>query len=188
MDDRASRRQQLLEVLVRKGLEQRDEPFQLTSGAWSRDYVDGKRALADGADLELAARVVLDVVDEAGIGPIDAAGGLTMGADHLSHAVAIVGGLQWFSVRKRAKEHGRKQAVEGAVVQPGMRVLLLDDVVTTGGSIGQALEAIEATGATVVGAVTLADRGDRAAELFASRGVPYLPLLTYRDLGIEAVS
>lgn len=188
MTERARRRQRLLEVLRRQGLEQREEPFQLTSGAWSRDYLDGKRALAAGADLELAARVVLDVVDDAEVGPVDAAGGLTMGADHLAHAVAIVGSLRWFSVRKRPKEHGREQAVEGAVVEPGTRVLLLDDVVTTGGSVVQALDAIERTGATVVGAVTLCDRGDRAAASFAVRGVPYLPLFTYRDLGIEPVS
>ncbi len=180
-------RQRLIEIIRDHGLEERAEPFQLTSGAWSRDYVDGKRALARGVDLELAGRAMLEATKEIGAFPFDAVGGLTMGADHLSHAVAIASGARWFSVRKQAKEHGKKQSVEGAGLEPGLRVLLVDDVVTTGGSIKQAFRAVTETGVTVVGAVTLVDRGDVAARFFAEHDVPYAPLATYRDLGIDPV-
>ncbi|MEZ5171222.1 MAG: phosphoribosyltransferase family protein [Acidimicrobiia bacterium] len=186
--DRSELRQQLVAIIRRDGLETRDEPFQLTSGAWSRDYIDGKRALAAGADLALAARAALEALTDAGVEHFDAAGGLTMGADHLSHAIAVVSGARWFSVRKKAKGHGKGQAVEGAVLEPGMAVLLVDDVVTTGGSIQQAFHAVGDTGVDVVAALTLVDRGEVAPAFFADRGVTYVPLATYRDLGIDPVA
>jgi orotate phosphoribosyltransferase len=77
--------------------------------------------------------------------------------------------------------------VEGAKVGRGWRVLLVDDVVTTGGSIRKACEEIEQIGAEVVGAVTLVDRGEVAAKYFDGRSIPYRPVVTYRDLGIEPV-
>ncbi len=184
---RTELRRALIDVVRTAGLETRDEPFQLTSGAWSRDYIDGKRALASGADLELAARAAVEAVAQAGVGEFDAVGGLTMGADHLSHAIAMVSGSRWFSVRKKAKEHGKGRAVEGAVLEPRMSVLLVDDVVTTGGSIQQAFEAVADTGVAVVAALTLVDRGEVATRFFAEQSVTYVPLATYRDLDIEPV-
>ncbi|HWC10306.1 MAG TPA: phosphoribosyltransferase family protein, partial [Acidimicrobiales bacterium] len=101
--------------------------------------------------------------------------------------VAVVSGARWFSVRKEAKGHGRRRAVEGAELRAGVAVLLVEDVVTTGRSMLQALDAVEATGATVVLAVTLLDRGDVAGRSLAERDVSYAPLATYRDLGIDPV-
>ena len=184
----SDRREQLIEILRTRGLERRREPFRLTSGALSHDYFDGKRALADGADLELAAQVIVDTLDERGLWPVDAVGGLTMGADHVAHALAVVGKTRWFSVRKQAKNHGKKQAVEGATIGAGTRVLLVDDVVTFGGSIQQAFHAVADTGATIVAAVCLVDRGKVGRAFFADQGVAYLPLATYSDLGIDPVS
>lgn len=66
-------------------------------------------------------------------------------------------------------------------------MLLVDDVVTTGGSIDKAWKAIREQGADVVAVATLVDRGDVATELFETNGVPYFPLVTYRDLGIPPV-
>ena len=117
----------------------------------------------------------------------EAAGGLTMGADPLAHAVAMVSDSSWFSVRKEAKSHGRRHLVEGAPLGPGTAVLLLEDVVTTGASILQALDAVEDTGAHVVLAATLLDRGDQAARRLAERAVAYRPLATYRDLEIAPI-
>ena len=169
----AGLRRQVLEVVRRLGYVRREEAFQLSSGGWSHDYVDGKRALAGGAELRLAAEAVVATAAELGIA-FDAVGGLTMGADPLAHAVAVVSGARWFSVRKEAKGHGRQRAVEGAELGAGVSVL-------------QALDAVEATGATVVLAVTLLDRGDLAGPALAGRGVAYAPLATYRDLGIDPV-
>ena len=108
-----------------------------------------------------------------------------MGADQFAHVVAVLARSEWFVVRKEPKGRGTDKLVEGARVGPGTRVLLVDDVVTTGGSIRKAYEAIVALGATVVAAATLVDRGDVAARFFAERAVPYAPVVTYRDLGIE---
>ena len=182
----AARRAQVLDVLRARGYVHRDEAFQLSSGAWSHDYVDGKRALAGGTELRLAAEAVVAEAADVGIG-FDAVGGLTMGADPLAHAVAVVSGAQWFSVRKEAKVHGRRRAVEGAELGPSVAVLLVEDVVTTGRSLLHALDAVESTGAPVVLAVTLLDRGEQAASALAGRGIPYIPLTTYRDLGIDPI-
>ena len=183
----ADARAQLVEVIRERGLRPLDEPVQLRSGDWSRHFVDGKRALARGADLALAARVLLEATGAAEI-DFDAVGGLTMGADHLAHATAVVAGeVEWFSVRKQAKDRGTRQRVEGAVLGPGRRVLLVEDAVTRAGSIVEALHAVRETGATVVGAVAMVDRGHDGRRVLGEEGVPYVVLVTFDDLGIPPV-
>lgn len=177
---------QVLAIVKERGHLELDEPVQLSSGEMSSHFVDAKRALARGADLELACRAILEVVAEAGV-EFDAVGGLTLGADQFSHGVAIVGHKDWFVVRKQPKGRGTNRRVEGCELGPGVRVLLVDDVVTTGGSIQDAHHAIVAEGAEVVAAVTTIDRGDVAGAFFAELGIPYRPLLTYHDLGIPPV-
>lgn len=167
-----------------RGLVRLAEPVRLASGEMSRDFVDGKAALARGEDLRLVGEVLLESLG--GI-EFDAVGGLTMGADHLAHVVAVVAGREWFVVRKEPKGRGTNKLVEGARVGAGTRVFLVDDAVTTGGSIQRAHAAITDLGATVVAAATLVDRGDVAAEFFAARQIPYFALVTYGDLGIEPV-
>lgn len=176
----------VVRLLRERGYVRRGEPFQLRSGEWSHDYVDGKRALAAGADLKLAATAIVQLAAGESA-EFDAVGGLTMGADPLAHAIAVVSGASWFSVRKAAKDHGRGQRIEGAVLGAGRRVLLLEDVVTTGGSILEALDAVEATGARVVLATALLDRGTQAAGRLSARSVLYRPLCTYRDLQIAPI-
>lgn len=179
-------RDALVKIVKGRGLLVLPEPVQLASGDWSREFIDGKRALADGADLELACRALLELVADTGI-DFDAVGGLTLGADQFAHVSAVLAGKLWFVVRKEPKNRGTKKRIEGADLKPGVRVLLVDDVVTRGGSIIQALEEVQATGATVVCAVTLVDRGEWAAPEFKRRGIPYRPLVTYTDLEIPAV-
>jgi len=180
----ADLRRQVLEVVRALGYVRREEPFRLSSGGWSHDYLDGKRALAGGAELRLAAEAVVAQAEERGIA-FDAVGGLTMGADPLAYSVAVVSGARWFSVRKAAKEHGRGRRIEGAELGPGVAVLLVEDVTSTGRSMLEALDVIEESGATAVLAVTLVDRADVAAGALDARGVPYAPLATYGDLGID---
>jgi len=181
-------RARLLEVVRERGLIQFEEPRELASGELSRDFIDAKKALSRGADLRLACSVIAASVAAAGI-EFDAVGGLTLGADQFSHGIAAVlaDHREWFVVRKQPKGRGTDQLVEGAVLSEGSRVLLVDDIVTTGGSIRTAHERVVATGATVVAAVTLVDRSDIASVFFAEQGVPYLPVFTYRDLGIVPV-
>jgi orotate phosphoribosyltransferase len=148
--------------------------------------MDGKKALARGDHLRDACLAVIALAADEGV-EYDAVGGMTLGADSFSHGIAVLTGVPWFVVRKQTKEHGTTRRIEGAALGPGTRVLLIDDVATTGGSILAALEAVQAVGAIVSLAVTLVDRGEQTAPKFAELGVAYRPLLTYRDLGIEPV-
>jgi orotate phosphoribosyltransferase len=179
--------QESVVAIVREhGLEHRDEPFTLTSGELSHDYMDGKKALARGDHLRQACLAVVALAADEGV-EFDAVGGMTLGADSFAHGIAVLTGTPWFVVRKQTKEHGTSRRIEGATLGAGTRVLLIDDVATTGGSILAALEAVQAVGATVSLAVTLVDRGEQTAPKFAELGVRYRPVLTYRDLGIEPV-
>ncbi len=181
-------RSRLLAVVHDRALLHFDEPRQLSSGEMSTVFIDAKAGLSRGADLRLACEVIAESVASAGIA-FDAVGGLTLGADQFAHGIATVlgGDIEWFVVRKQPKGRGTNQLVEGARLAPGRRVLLVDDVVTTGGSIRQAHDRVIETGAEIVAAVTLLDRGDVAGRFFAEREVPYLPVFTYSDVGIEPV-
>ncbi len=179
------RRAALLDLLVNRGLIRLDEPVELSSGARSRYFLDGKKALAAGRDLALACQCMADLAAGAAI-PFDAVGGLTLGADQFAHGIAIVDDAEWFVVRKQPKGRGTDRFVEGADLD-GKRILLVDDVITTGGSSLVAKKRVDAEGGEVVLATTLVARSDKPAERFGKEGVPFLPVFTYADLGIPAV-
>jgi orotate phosphoribosyltransferase len=185
LDDRA----RLLDVVRTRALIQFDEPRELSSGELSRDFIDAKAGLSRGEDLRLACSVIAGSVAAAGI-EWDAVGGLTLGADQFAHGIVthLADDHEWFVVRKQPKGRGTNRLVEGAALGPGSRVLLVDDIVTTGGSIQQAHQHVLDTGATVVAAVTLVDRSDIAARYFDQHQVRYLPVFTYHDLGIVPVA
>lgn len=185
-DSLAEGRRRVIQLLKDLGHEKRTKPFRLSSGELSQDYVDGKRAIANGRDLQLVAQVILQLVTSR-VGEFDAVGGLTMGADPLAHGVSMLSGKDWFSVRKEPKQHGSQRLIEGVRLASGMRVLLLDDVVTTGKSILQAVNAIEEMGVTVVLAISLLDRGNTAKQRLEQKGIPYEPLTTYSDLEIAPI-
>lgn len=176
-------RSQIIQLVKTRGYRYSPEPFRLASGQFSHDYIDGKLAVARGADLKLVAEAIVAQSKE----PFDAVGGLTMGADALAHAVALIAECEWFTVRKEPKGRGLNRWIEGARLTAAHRVLLVDDVVTTGGSIRKAYEHVVEEGAKVVSVVTLVDRGDVARGDFESRSVEYNALVTYGDLGIERV-
>lgn len=192
-ENAARARGDLLEVIRSRGLLHFDEPRQLSSGEMSHDFIDAKRALANGTHLWLAASVICESL--AGLGlDFDSVGGLTMGADHLAHAVSLYRSVQdnvpteWFVVRKAPKGRGTNQTVEGAILGPDNRVLLVDDIVTTGGSIVKAHKQVRhETGAQIVAAVTMVDRSGLANEYFDAEHIPYLPVFTYLDLDIKPV-
>lgn len=181
----AERRAELLELLTQRGLIHLDEPVELSSGARSRYFLDGKKALAKGRDLALACQCMADLAAETGV-EFDAVGGLTLGADQFAHGIAIVDDAEWFVVRKQPKGRGTDRYVEGADLD-GKRVLLVDDVITTGGSSLIARERIIAEGGIVVLATTLVARSDEPHDQFGAAGVRFRPLFTYEDLGIPAV-
>jgi orotate phosphoribosyltransferase len=175
---------EVIEIVRARGHQRLTEPVQLASGEMSLDFVDGKRALEEGEDLEKACRAMLELVDRI---EFDAIGGLTLGADQFAHVMAVIAKRRWFVVRKAVKGRGTNRRVEGANLTQGVKALLVDDVVTTGSSIREAYDVITELGATVVGAVTLVDRGERASQMFRTEGIPYFAVATYKDLGIEPV-
>lgn len=176
-----STRRSLAELVLATGYERRDEPFQLSSGGWSHDYVDGKFAIASGGALRTASEAAVEAIGE----PFDAVGGPTMGADALAHGMSLLTRASWFSVRKEAKGHGRRAWVEGARLESGDRVVIVEDVVSTGASLLRAVEKVIELGVTVIAATALLDRSPQVSERFASAGIEWIPLLTWEDLGIE---
>ena len=157
--------------------------FTLKSGAKSSWFLDTKQTACRPEGIVLVADVALSIV------PADATaiGGLTMGADPVAYGIAAVGAtrgrsLRSFSVRKEAKDHGVTGRIAGAL-QPGDRVVITEDTVTRGTSIMEAVDAVEAFGATVVFITVIVDRGGTCADLAAARGISFVPMLTAPDLG-----
>ncbi len=175
------RKAELVALVKEQGYERRSEPFRLTSGGWSHDYIDGKYALSRGPALRRAAEAAQEVL---GV-EFCAVGGPTMGADALAHAVSILSGCGWFSVRKEAKGHGRQAWVEGSRLREGDAVVMVEDVVSTGASLLRAAGRLDELGVRVVAATALVDRSPKVLEAFDAAGIPWRPLLTWEDLQIE---
>ncbi|NOX22367.1 MAG: orotate phosphoribosyltransferase [Actinobacteria bacterium] len=173
-------------ILGQRAISEFDDPIELASGQMSRFFVDAKAGLSRADDLRVACLAIHAVVKSAGI-EYDAVGGLTLGADHLCVGVALASGKEWFIVRKEAKKRGTARRIEGAQLEVGRRVLVVEDVVSTGGSLFSAIDAIVATGAEVVAACTLVDRGDLAEEVLKKRGIPYFAISSFLDFGMPPV-
>ena len=150
-------RQELLEMLAHKSF--RLGEFQLSSGSTSDYYIDCRATTLDARGARLVGEVFLDEIREQGW-EADAIGGLTMGADPIVVAVAVTSGtMHGFLVRKAEKEHGTGQRIEG-FREKGARVVIVDDVCTTGSSTVQAIEAAHEFGFEVVGVMCLVERQD----------------------------
>src|SRR5713101_2649287 len=147
--------QELLRLLATKSFRLGD--FKLSSGASSDYYVDCRTTTLDAKGARLTGQVFLDEIRARGWKP-RAIGGLTMGADPIVVAVAVISGeLHGFLVRKAEKQHGTGQRIEG-FRQKGARVVIVDDVCTTGASTVQAIEAAREFGFELVGAMCLVER------------------------------
>ena len=177
---------QALDLVKTHGYVRRDEPFILASGKRSLDYIDGKLAIDTGPRLRVVSTAMIELARQRNM-QFTHVGGLTMGADPLAHGIAMVCDAGWFSVRKEPKPRGRERWIEGSQLDHGHRVLLVDDVVTTGGSIVLAYDRVIETGAEVIGVIPMVDRGEVARRVFEGLGVSYAPLVTYKEIGIEPV-
>lgn len=160
----------------------REGEFTLASGRTSRWYVDARQTTFRGDCIDTVGRSVVEALDTAGITEFDSVGGLAIGADPVTMAVALVAGVRGFAVRKEAKGHGVGGRIAGPLVATD-RVVVVEDTVTTGGSALQALDAIIEFGATVVAVVSLLDRGGELGAVLATREVPYVTVLGAPDLG-----
>lgn len=179
MYDRAA----LINLIKEKGLEFGD--FTLASGKKASFYLDCRRVTLDSQGATLIAAGILEMLGDS---LPDAVGGMAIGADPITGAVITLAGIQGkplrgFIVRKEAKAHGKGRDVEGPI-KAGDQVIIVEDVVTTGGSSLQAIEKVEACGLKVLGVIAIIDRLEGGQEAFASRGISLRTLLTIRDLGI----
>ena len=153
----------------------------LTSGRTARYYIDAKRAILRPAGFLALGEIVAAKARE---WEATAVGGLTMGADPVACAALAAGfdGKAFF-VRKEVKQHGLARAIEGPVLDPGDRCLVVEDVVTTGGSTIQAIEALHEAGHQIVGVVSVLDRLAGGAErIAAAAAAPYHPATTIDDV------
>jgi len=162
--------------------------FRLASGREASFYLDAKQVVLDSHGAMLVGRAILERLRS--LGPLPAAvGGMSIGADPITSAVITMAGveglpLKGFMVRKEPKDHGTKKYVEGPV-EPGQRVVIVEDVTTTGGSSLLAIDRVHEFGLVVERVVTVIDRLAGAKDAFAARGIPLESLVTIRDLGIE---
>jgi orotate phosphoribosyltransferase len=159
--------------------------FTLASGKTSSFYINSKKILFHSEAIALLADAFWEKMHDL---DIQAVGGLEVGAIPLTSAIVYryhqAGrNLEGFFVRKQAKDHGSKERIEGVELKPGMRVAIVDDVLTTGGSALQAVQEVERAGATVVAVLCIVDREQGAREAFAK--YTYRPLFTLTDLGIK---
>ncbi|MFZ0952592.1 MAG: orotate phosphoribosyltransferase, partial [Candidatus Sulfotelmatobacter sp.] len=164
--------------------------FKLSSGGTSDYYIDCRTTTLDAKGSRLTGEVFLDEIRKREWKP-QAIGGLTMGADPIVVAVSVVSGeLHGFLVRKAEKQHGTGQRIEG-FREKGARVVIVDDVCTTGASTVQAIEAAREFGFEVVGAMCLVEREEakgRPNVEKAAAPAPFVSIFTARDVRAEHVS
>jgi orotate phosphoribosyltransferase len=178
-----STQKRLLELVLQKAVEKRSEGFVLASGVKSNLYVDLRKISLDPEGINLLGSLVLGKIRE--LAP-DAGfiGGLETGSIPIATAVTLLSQndskpLKAFWVRKKLKDHGMQNMIEGNLVK-GAKVVIVDDVVTTGGSSFQAADAVKDFGANVIQTIAIVDRG--ATENFRKAGIPYFAFLSEKDL------
>jgi orotate phosphoribosyltransferase len=182
-----SPRQDLLRLLAYKSF--RLGEFKLSSGGTSDYYIDCRTTTLDAKGARLTGEVFFDEIRRRGWKP-QAIGGLTMGADPIVVAVSVVSGeLQGFLVRKAEKQHGTGQRIEG-FREKGARVVIVDDVCTTGASTVQAIDVAREFGFQVVGAMCLVEREEakgRPSVEKAASPAPFVSIFTASDVRAEHI-
>ena len=178
-------RQELLRLLATKSF--RLGQFKLASGGTSDYYIDCRTTTLDACGAQLTGQVFMEEIRARGW-TAQAIGGLTMGADPIVVAVSVTSGLlNGFLVRKAEKQHGTGQRIEG-FRDKGARVIIVDDVCTTGGSTIQAIEAAREFGFEVVGVMCLVEReeaGGRVNVEQAAAPAPFVSVFTANDVRRE---
>jgi len=174
----------LLTLLEREALKK--GKFVLSSGKVSDYYLDGRIITLTPEGAYLVASIILELVKDKNI---DAIGGPTLGADPIVGAVAALSHikkipLKTFIVRKQTKEHGTQRQVEGPVLKKGSRVILVDDVATTGKALIEAKEALETIGVEIEKALVIVDRQEGAAENLSRAGLKLDSIFTIEDFGL----
>ncbi len=182
--DLTKAKKQLLEILLKNSFKYSEEPiYKLASGKMSNYYINCKATTLDSEALNLIGYIFYDRIKSL---HINAIGGLTQGADPIAVATAMVSGIKddpinAFVVRKKAKDHGLKNLIEGNI-HNGDRVVIVDDVVTTGQSTIEAIENAKKQNLNIVKVIVLIDRQEGGRENIESHNIPFESIFTKDDL------
>ena len=178
-------KQRLKELLLKKSY--REGRITLSSGLESDFYIDGKQTSLDAEGAYLCGKLLFELI-RSNPQPIAGVGGMTLGADPLVTAVSVISYLEKsplpaFIVRKEAKGHGTNNFLEGKEnLAEGAVVALLEDVVTTGGTLLTVIDRVEQQGFKVGMVATIVDRQEGGAEALAARGFSLLSIFTREEL------
>lgn len=159
--------------------------FTLASGRESTHYVDARLTTMSPEGLAVIGPLALAAIRQHGW-PADAVGGLTLGADPIAYAIALASVhepplVRAFTVRKEAKQHGTGRLIEGPM-REGDRVIVIEDVITTGGSALRAAEAVQRAGASISGILALVDREEGGRGALETQGFEVVCLATLTEL------
>lgn len=174
-------RKKLLELLKKDAFF--EKKVKLSSGKISNYYVDVRRVSLSPQGVYLISNLIWKIIKNL---DIDAVGGPTLGADPLVSGVCYIAyknkkDIKGFLIRKTPKKHGGKKMIEGQDIKAGERVMLFDDVATSGGSIVESIEILKNSKVKVIGAVTVIDREEGAKEALSKIGCPLFSLFTKSD-------
>ena len=175
---------QLLTLLNKEALRRGD--FTLSSGKKSNYYLDGRVITLTPEGAYLVANIILELCQGKAI---DAIGGPTLGADPIVGAIAVLAHikkitLKRFIVRKATKEHGTQRQIEGPELIKSSRVILVDDVATTGKALIEAKQALDKAGIFSDTAIVIVDRSEGAQENLAKVGLKLESIFTIKDFGL----
>jgi orotate phosphoribosyltransferase len=159
--------------------------FTLASGKTSTLYIDARLTTMSPEGLSLIGAIGLETLRNESW-EVDAVGGLTLGADPIAYAISYTSAaskkpIRAFTVRKQAKEHGTGKLIEGPF-NSGDRVAIIEDVITTGRSALQAIDAVRSAGATIAGVLALVDREEGGREAIQATGIQVVSIVTASEI------
>ncbi|NJN73732.1 MAG: orotate phosphoribosyltransferase [Limnothrix sp. RL_2_0] len=174
-------RQTLLQQIATEAYKEGD--FTLSSGQKSSYYINGKQVTLTAAGGFMTGRIILEQLGN----DIAAVAGLTLGADPIVSAVSVVSAYEnrpipALIIRKKAKGHGTQAYIEGPTLPQGSKVVVLEDVVTTGQSAAQAVERLQGVGYEVTEIISVVDRQQGGAEFYAGQNLKFSSLFTIADV------
>jgi orotate phosphoribosyltransferase len=184
---RKPKKQRLIDLILARSFQFREKPeFKLSSGKKSNFYFNCKPTTLNSEGMFLLGNLLYDIIRNRKTWNIHAVGGLTLGADPVATAIAYTahmrgGHLEAFIVRKEPKRHGTMSWIEGEV-KKGNRVLIIEDVITTGGSAIKAIQRSRASGLRVMGVLAFIDRQEGGREAVKALGLPFKALLTKEEI------
>lgn len=180
-------KQRLIELILERTFKFTEEPtFKLASGTMSNFYFNCKPTTLNSEGMYIVGNLLYDIIKSRKSWKVKGVGGLTLGADPVANSIAYTSHLKGeplesFVVRKEPKKHGTMLWIEGNVIT-GDKVVIVEDVITTGGSTKKAIERARECGLNVLGVVVLIDRQEGGREAIETLGVPVKVLLTKEEI------